>query len=274
MSALAYPAAPADAVPSRLRRLAWSLSDIAVMARRHLLHIPRQPEQWISATIQPVMFVVLFRYVLGGAIHVPGMSYVNYMMAGIFVQTLVMEGMTGGIGLALDLKEGVMDRFRALPMSPVAVLLGPIISDMVRNVFIIAVIMALGLATGFRPTTDPLALLGAFGNLLAVSFAVSWIGMVVALVARDPEAVQMLGFVALFPLTFASSAYVPVDSMPGWLQPFARHQPVSAIISAVRALALGQPVGASAWQALAWCAAIVAVCLPLSVALFRRVGRA
>jgi ABC-2 type transport system permease protein/oleandomycin transport system permease protein len=272
MSALAQPIAGAAA--TRHGRLYWAIADTLTMSRRHLLHIPQQPEQWISATIQPIMFVLLFRYVFGGAIQIPGVSYVNYMMAGIFVQTIVIEGMTGGIGLALDLKQGVMDRFRALPMSPVAVLLGPILSDLVRNVFIIGVMVSIGLAVGFRPDADPLALLGALGVLLAASFAVSWIGSVVALIARDPEAVQMGGFIVLFPLTFASSAFVPVESMPSWLQPFVRHQPVSVIISAVRSFVLDQPAASSSWQALAWCAVIVAICVPVSVALFRRIGQA
>jgi ABC-2 type transport system permease protein/oleandomycin transport system permease protein len=166
-----------------------------------------------------------------------------------------------------------MDRFRALPMSPLAVLLGPILSDTVRNVFIIGVMVSMGLAVGFRPDAEPLALLGALGVLLAASFAVSWIGSVVALIARDPEAVQMVGFIILFPLTFASSAFVPVNSMPSWLQPFVRHQPVSVIISAVREFVLNQPAASATWQALAWCVAIVIVCVPLSVALFRRIGQ-
>jgi ABC transporter DrrB family efflux protein len=226
-------------------RLYWGIVDTLTIARRHLLHIPQQPEQWASATLQPIMFVVLFRYVFGGAIQIPGVSYVNYLMAGIFVQTIVVEGMTGGIGLALDLKEGIMDRLRALPMSPAAVLIGPTLTDLVRNVFIIVVMLAIGLAVGFRPDGGVLGVLAAVGVLLAVGFAVSWIGALLALVARDPEAVQMLGFVVLFPLTFASSAFVPVNTMPSWLQPFVRHQPVSVIVAAVRALLLDQPTGAS-----------------------------
>ena len=272
MSAIASPAPVAT--PQRHGRLYWTIADTLTITRRHLLHLPQQPEQWMSATIQPIMFVLLFRYVFGGAINIPGVSYVNYMMAGIFVQTIVIEGMTGGIGLALDLKEGIMDRFRALPMSRIAVLLGPILADMARNLCIVGVMVSIGLAVGFRPDTAPVALLGALAILMVASFAVSWIGAVVALLMRDPEAVQMGGFIVLFPLTFASSAFVPVESMPSWLQPFVRHQPVSVVIEAVRDFVLNQPAAHASWQALAWSVCIVAVCVPLSLTLFRRVGQA
>ncbi|ACZ39113.1 ABC transporter permease [Sphaerobacter thermophilus] len=262
-----------DAVPV-YRRLYWALVDALVVTRRHLLHIPQQHEQWISATVQPIIFVLLFRYVFGGAIQTPEASYINFLMAGIFVQSVVMEGMTGGIGLAHDLKRGIIDRFRTLPMAPSAVLTGPIVADTLRNLFVIGVMLVLGLAVGFRPQASALAWCGAIGLLVATSFAVSWVGSVVALLVRDPEAVQVMSFVVMMPLAFASSAFVPVETMPGWLQPIVRHQPVTVIVDTVRGLLLGQSTGAAPWQALAWCAAIVAVCAPLSVVLYRRLSRA
>lgn len=255
-------------------RLYWALADTLVVARRHLLHIPQQHEQLLSATVQPVIFVLLFRFVLGGAIQTPGMSYINFLMAGIFVQSVVMEGMTGGIGLAHDLKRGIIDRFRTLPMAPSAVLAGPIAADLLRNLFVIGVMLTLGIAVGFRPSASLPAWLAAIGLLMTLSFAVSWIGSVVALLVRDPEAVQVMTFVVMMPLAFGSSAFVPVETMPGWLQPIIRHQPVTVIVDAVRGLLLNQPTDNAPWQALAWCLGIVAVCIPLSVSLYRRLGYA
>lgn len=254
-------------------KLYWAIADTIVIARRHILHIPQVPEQLFSATIQPIMFVLLFRYVFGGAIDVPGSSYVNYLMAGIFVQSIALEGLTSGISLAQDLKRGIIDRFRTLPMSPSAVLVGPIISDLIRNVVIIGVMLSVGLAIGFRPEASLLDWLAALGLLLGVSAAVSWIGMMVALIVRDPEAVQTVAFIVMMPLTFASGAFVPVETMPGWMQPFVTHQPITVIANAVRSLLLGQPVGSAGWQAAAWCIGLFAVCLPIAVTLFRRIGR-
>jgi ABC-2 type transport system permease protein/oleandomycin transport system permease protein len=257
---------------SRTSRLYWAVVDTLVMARRHLLHIPQVPEQLISATFQPVIFVLLFRYVFGGAIDVPGTSYVNFLMAGIFVQSIVFEGMNSGIGLAHDLKRGIMDRFRTLPMAPSATIAGPIVADMLRNLFIVGVMLAVGFAVGFRPEADALAWLAVVGLLLAVSVAISWISAIIALLVRDPEAVQTAAFMFVMPLTFASSAFVPVESMPGWLQTFTAHQPISLAVNAVRNLLLGQPAGDGVWQTLLWCGAIVAVCVPASVGLYRRMA--
>lgn len=270
---LSISSGPAAALARHLGRLYWALADTLVVTRRHLLHIPQEHEQLLSATFQPIIFVLLFRFVFGGAIQVPGTSYINFLMAGIFVQSVVMEGMTGGVGLATDLKRGIIDRFRTLPMAPSAVLAGPIAADMLRNLFIIGLMLALGVAVGFRPEASPLAWLGALGLLMATSFAVSWIGSVVALLVRDPEAVQVTTFVVMMPLAFGSSAFVPVETMPGWLQPIVAHQPVTVIVNAVRGLLLGLPSGGAPWHALAWCAGIVAVCVPLSITLYRRLGR-
>jgi len=270
MSVTAPAIAATSPAPSH-SRLYWAIADTLVVARRHILHIPQTPEQLFSATLQPIMFILLFVYCLGGAINVPGISYVDFLMAGIFVQTIVMEGMIGAMGLATDLKRGIVDRFRTLPMSPVAVLAGPILADIVRNLIAIVVMVAMGLLVGFRPTAGPVEWLGAVGLLLLAGVTVSWIGTVVALIIRDPEAVQMMAFVVLLPLSFASSAFVPIESMPSWLQPVVRHQPVSVIVTTVRGLLIDQPIGSAGWQALAWSAAIIAVCLPVSVMLYRRV---
>jgi len=251
--------------PVRRGRLYWALADAFVLAKRNLVQIPRIPEELVFATIQPVMFVLLFRYVFGGAIAVPGGSYVNYLMAGIFVQTVIFGATTTGIGLAQDLQKGLVDRFRSLPMARSAVLTGRTLSDLARNLFVVIVMLVVGLLVGFRPAGNALGWLAAFALLLLTSFAFSWISATIGLSVRTVEAAQSAGFIWLFPLTFASSAFVPTQKMPDWLQVFSNHQPVTIIVNAVRALLLGQPVGAAGWQAFAWCAGILVVFVPLAV---------
>lgn len=259
-------------VPNR-SRLYWAIADTLMVARRHVLHIPQVPEQLFAATLSPIMFVLLFRYVFGGAIAVPGESYINFMMAGAFVQAVVGEGMVSGVGLATDLKNGIIQRFRTLPMSPFAVVAGPTIADLIRNLLGIVVMVGVGLAVGFRPEAGVTEWATVLALLLATSFAVSWIGSVLALLVRDPQAVQTVGFTALVPLAFVSSAFVPVDTMPGWLQPFVENQPITVAIDVVRALLIDQQTGASTWQAFAWCGGIVAVCMTISVLLYQRMAR-
>ena len=252
----------------------WTFADALVLAKRHLVQIPRIPEELIFATIQPIMFVLLFRYVFGGAIAVSGTSYVNYLMAGIFAQTVIFGSTTTGIGLATDLQRGLVDRFRSLPMAKSAVLTGRTIADLVRNTFVIFVMWMVGLLVGFRPDGNFLSLLAAVGLLLLTSFAFSWISATIGLAVRSVEAAQSAGFIWLFPLTFASSAFVPTSSMPTWLRTFAEHQPVSLIVNAVRGLLLNQPDASTIWQALAWCIGILVVFIPLAVwAYGRRTAR-
>jgi ABC transporter DrrB family efflux protein len=259
-----------DLGPRRRSRFYWALADGLVLAKRNLLQIPRVPELLVFATIQPVMFVLLFRYVFGGAIDVGGTSYVNFLMAGIFVQTVAFGSMTTGIGLAEDLQKGLVDRFRSLPMARSAVLTGRTIADLVRNVFVVAVMLAVGLLVGFRPEAGVAGWVAAIGLLLLLSFAFSWIGATIGLMVRSVEAVQSAGFIWLFPLTFASSAFVQTEDMPGWLRTFADHQPMTQVIDAVRGFLLDQPVGSHGWQAFAWCVGILLIFVPLSVSLYRR----
>ena len=260
--------------PQARPRLYWTLADALVLAKRHLVQIPRIPEELIFATIQPIMFVLLFRYVFGGAIAITGTSYVNYLMAGIFAQTVIFGATTTGIGLATDLQRGLVDRFRSLPMAKSAVLTGRTIADIVRNTFVVAVMWTVGLLVGFRPQGPFVSWLAAAGLLLLTSFAFSWISAVIGLAVRSVEAAQSAGFIWLFPLTFASSAFVPTKSMPNWLRAFAEHQPVSLIVNAVRGLLLNQPDAATIWQALAWCIGILVIFIPLAVwAYGRRTAR-
>lgn len=251
-------------------KLYWALADTAVLARRHLIQIPRIPELLVFATIQPVMLVLLFRYVFGGSIDVGDESYVNYLMAGIFVQTVAFGGVATGIGLAGDLQMGLIDRFRSLPMSRGAVLTGRTVADLVRNLFVVAIMLVVGMLVGFRPDAGPLDWLGAIGLLLLLSFAFSWIGAAVGLLVRSVEAAQSGGFIWLFPLTFASSAFVQPEKMPGWMQPFAENQPFTLIVNAVRGFFLEGPVGSDGWIALAWLVGLLAVFAPLSVRLYEK----
>jgi ABC-2 type transport system permease protein/oleandomycin transport system permease protein len=251
------------------------LLDAVVLARRSLLQTLRVPQLVVFVTIQPVMFVLLFRYVFGGAIHVPGGDYVNYLMPGIFVQTVAFGGVTTGIGLAEDMQRGLIDRFRSLPMSSSAVLTGRTIADMLRNLFTVAIMLAVGFAVGFRPQGSAAEFLLGIAVLMGISFAFSWVSAFIGLLVRSVEAAQSAGFIWLFPLTFASSAFVPVASMPSWLQGFAMHNPVTVLANSLRGLFHVDPALTAAdtrWaltQSAAWVAAILLVFVPLAVARYR-----
>ena len=255
-------------------RIYWTISDALVLAKRHLIQMPRIPEEVVFATIQPIMFVLLFRYVFGGAIHVPGLDYATFLMPGIFAQTVIFGATTTGIGLANDLQKGLVDRFRSLPMAKSAVLTGRTLSDMVRNTFVVIVMWSVGLLVGFRPTGPVIYWFAGAGILILTSFAFSWISATIGLLVRSVEAAQSAGFIWLFPLTFASTAFVPSQGMPDWLRAFADHQPVSIIVNAVRGLLTNNPNGSYIWQAVAWCVGILIVFIPVAVwAYGRRTAR-
>lgn len=253
-------------------RLYWTVHDTWVIAGRGVRHTTRVPQLLAFSLIQPVMFTVLFRYVFAGAIHVGGgVSYVNFLMAGVFVQTVAF-GATGptGVGLADDLQKGFMDRFRALPMSRTAVVLGRTLADLGRNTFTVVVMVVVGLIVGFHPEGSPLSWLAAAGLLLIFSFSFSWVGAAIGLAVRNPEAVQAAGLIWLFPFTFASSAFVPIATMPGWMQTFANNQPITKVVNAERDWMLGRSAGSTAWVALAFCVGVLAVAMPLAMRLYRR----
>ncbi|TMB91510.1 MAG: ABC transporter permease [Chloroflexi bacterium] len=253
-----------------------AVRDAGAIAWRNLITYRRVPQLLVFSTIQPVIFVLMFRYVFGGAIKIPGgVPYVDFLMPGIFVQTVVFGAMAAAIGLATDLKTGLLERFRTLPMSRSAVLAGRTLADMSRNVFVIALMVLVGVAVGFRVHTSMLEVIAGLLLVLLFSYAMSWVFALVGLAVGDPETSQAAAFPVLAPLVFASSAFVPVSSMPTWLQGFALHQPVSAVITAVRDLTLGAQAtggstGTDAIQALAWCAGILVVFAPLAVWRYRR----
>lgn len=263
--------AGADAEPLGERLLAPVRDGLAVTGR-NLIALRRVPRLLIFSTVQPIVFVLMFRYVFGGvvgaALH--GVPYVDYLMPGVFVQVVTFGAVNTAIGLATDLQTGLMERFRSLPMARSAVLSGRTTADLARNVFVVLLMTGVGFAVGFRVHTGVWGYLGGALLVLAFGFAMSWIFAVVGLAVRDPETAMAASFPVLAPLVFASSAFVPVATMPGWLQVFAEHQPVTITAGAVRALMLGGPAAEQVWHALAWDVGIVAVFAPLGVRLYRR----
>jgi ABC transporter DrrB family efflux protein len=252
-----------------------NITDIAVVTMRNLRHFWRQPDLLLFSTIQPIMFVVLFVYVFGGAVGkaLPaGVTYVDYLLPGIFVQSVTFRASQTAVGLSEDLRRGVIDRFRSMPMARSAVLLGRTTADLVRNVAIIGLMIFVGYLVGFRFQAGVLPALGCVALVAAFGFALSWIFAFVSLVVRGAESAQTAGFVLLFPLVFASSVFVPVTSMPSWLQPFAKASPVTLTADAARTLALSGGVPSSLWESLAWVAGILAVFIPLSVWRYRRMS--
>jgi ABC-2 type transport system permease protein/oleandomycin transport system permease protein len=249
----------------------YAISDAAVLAKRNLLRIPRAPDILLAFTVQPVMFVLLFRYVFGGAIETPGYSYVDFLIPGIIVQTMSFGGFTTALGLSEDLKKGLIDRFRSLPMARSAVLAGRTLADVATNALSLAIMIAVGLLVGFSFHTSAAEILAGLGLVLLFGFAFSWVFAFLGLSASSPESAQSLGFIAIFPLSFASSAFVPVESMPGWLQTFAEVNPFTVVVDAVRALFIGAPAGNSVWGAVAWSVGLIAVFSTLSVRRYRKV---
>ncbi len=267
---------------SRQNSLERAIADIAVITRRNLLHNVRLPVLLFVSTIQPVTFMLLFTYVFGGAIVLAlppaaAGSYVNWLIPGLLAQYGLFSGGQTAAGLVEDLSKGVIDRFRSLPMARSAVLAGRTISDLIRTAFILAMLLASGLLIGFRPQTGPAGVLGAMVVALAFGYAWSWVMVVLGLIVRTSEAVQAAGYLVLFPLAFASSVFVPTETMPSWLQWFTKYQPVTAVTNALRGLILGQgalltnqTVGGQILLALLWSAAITAVFAPVAVRIYRR----
>jgi len=250
--------------------LRWAISDVFTLARRNLIALFRTPTLLVFAMIQPVMFVLLFRYVFGGAIPVPGQSYVNYLIPGILVQTTIFGAVSTAIGLAEDLQRGLIERFKALPMARMAVLGGRTVADLCRNLMILVIISSVGLLVGFRPHGGLLHYLVACVLMLTFAYCLSWGFAFIGLAAPNSEAAQAMTFPLIFPITFASNIFVPVSSMPSWLRVFANNQPVSQTARAVRGLMLGTPIGNSGWVALAWAIGVILILAPLSVSKYRQ----
>jgi ABC-2 type transport system permease protein/oleandomycin transport system permease protein len=249
------------------------VSDTLVLARRNLIRIPRQPDLLIAYTVQPVMFVLLFVYVFGGAIRTPGFDYVDFLMPGIIVQSIAFGGFVTALGLSEDVQKGLIDRFRSLPMSRAAVLTGRTFSDVALNSLSLVVLFTVGFLAGFNfVDASPAEILAGIVLLLLLGYAFSWVFALVGLFSSTPETANSIGFTAIFPLTFASSVFVPVESMPDGLRQFAQVNPFTTVADAVRSLWLGTPAHTDVWMAFIWCFVLIAVFAPLAVARYRRVA--
>ncbi len=267
---------PVPSLPGGLARLRWAVADTVTITKRNLIAYLRIPESLFFSTLQPIMFVLLFRYVFGGAIHVGGgQSYIDFLMAGIFIQSVAFGGIGTAVGLADDLQKGLIERFRALPMARSAVLAGRTTADLVRNVFVLLLMTGVGALVGFNFPNGALGFIAACALVLLFAYALLWGFAVIGLVASNSETAQVMAFPILFPLIFASPAFVPLTSMPGWLRWFATNQPIGAVITAQRSLMLGgQHVPGSVTGhvlvALAWSVGFLVVLAPLAVWRYRR----
>ncbi len=248
------------------------VTDTMIVAERNLVRLTRAPDLLLAFTVQPVMFVLLFVYVFGGAILVPDFydGYVAFLLPGIIVQNIAFGGFVTALGLNEDLHKGLIDRFRSLPMTRSAVLAGRTLSDVVTNALSVVVLVVTGVIIGFSFNASLIEIIGGFGLLLLFGYAFSWIFALLGLIVSSPEAANSLGFIAVFPLTFISSAFVPVESMPAGLQWFAEINPFTIVVDAMRSLWVGAPAGNSVWGAVAWSLAIIAVFAPLAVSRYRR----
>jgi ABC transporter DrrB family efflux protein len=249
----------------------YAISDTLVLCLRALRRIPRNPELLTAYTVQPIMFTLLFVYVFGGAIQTPGYDgYADFMIPGIIVQQMSFGGFATALGLVDDLKKGLVDRFRSLPMSRMAVLTGRTLSDVAMNALALAVMIVVGYIVGFSFATSPAEVLGGIGLCLLIGYAFSWVFATVGLYASTPEGANTFGFILIFPLTFASSAFVPPQTMPDWLQTFATDiNPFSTMVDAVRALFVGGAAGNDVWGAVAWSLGLIAVFGTLAVRRYR-----
>jgi len=248
-----------------------TLSDVAVVTKRNLVRYFRLPQLVIFSFVQPVMFVLLFAYVFGGAIQTGG-NYINYLLPGILVQTVLFGSMNTGLGLAEDLSKGMIDRFRSLPMARLAVLAGRTFADAIRNIFVLILMIAVGYLIGFRIEHGFGEFALAMLMTLVFGFAFSWISAAIGLAVKSVETAQSAGFIWVFPLVFASSIFVPVESMKPGIRWFAEHNPISFVVDTVRALSLGTPIGNELWYGLAWMAGILLVFVPLAVWRYRKIA--
>lgn len=241
------------------------MTDTVVITARNLRRLVRVPTLLVFATVQPVLFVLLFTYTFGGAIKPPGVDhYIDYLLPGLFVLSIAFGASQTGVAIADDLATGMIDRFRALPMTRHAVLAGRTVADVVRNLFVVTLMTGLGYAIGFRFHAGTIAALGVIGLALYVGFAFSWLNALIGLLVRDAESAGLAGLIPVVVLVFTSSTFVPIDTMPGWLHAFAQINPVTVTVDALRALTLG---GSSShlWTALAYLTGLLAVTIPTAV---------
>jgi len=256
--------------PLHRSSLYWMISDSLVFIGRSMKHIVKNRDQLLGLTIQPVMFMLLFRYVFGGAISTGGATYVNFLVAGILIQSVAFGSLTTSLSVATDLQRGIIDRIKSLPIASGGLLMGHVTADLARNIIQALVMIGVGLLVGFRPTASVVDWFEIAGLVMLFTFALSWMAAIMGLVAKTVESVQWLGFFVVFPITFASAAFVPTSTMPGWLRAFAENQPVTHVIEAIRALMLGTPVGDHAWISVIWCVGLIVIFVPIAGWMFRK----
>lgn len=261
---------PSHIQPENRSGVFWIISDSWLMTKRSITHIIRSLDQMMSLVLFPIMFMLLNTYVFGGAIDTGDVTYANYLFAGIFVQTLAFGANYTTINLAVDMKEGIMDRFRSLPMTGSALVTGHITADLVRNIISGTIIILVGFAVGFRPNASAKEWLLVVSLAMLFTLAISWLSAILGLFVKSLEAAQWVGFVVIFPLTFISSAFVPTHTMPDALRAFAENQPLTLVIDSMRAWLVGTPLDNSGWLAVAWCVGIIVVSVPITTWLFRR----
>jgi len=250
----------------------WVVSDSLTIAWRTILSVVRNPQLLVVDTATPIMFVLLFAFVFGGAIQTPGVTYITFLMPGIFVQTVVFGGTGTAIGLAEDLQKGIVDRFRSLPMAPSGVVIGRTLADLLRNAYTVAIMTVVGLLIGFRFTGTVAEFGLALLLVVLFGYAISWLSANIGLRASSAQAAQGAIFIPIFPLTFVSSAFVPIATMPSWLQPIAQANPVTIVVNAARGLILGAPDLGTILLAGAWIVGLIAVFAPLAIARYRHQG--
>lgn len=254
---------------SKMDNFLWAVKDSYRLAERSTLHIIRSFDQVMSLILFPVMFMLLNRYVFGGAIDTGDLTYVNYLFAGILVQTLAFGANYTTINLAVDMKEGIINRFRSLPMNNAAVVIGHIASDLVRNIISAVIVVVIAFFIGFRPDATAIEWVYVFALGVLFTLAISWLSAILGLLVKSLEAAQWVGFIIIFPLTFISSAFVPTETMPSALRAFAENQPVTHVIDTMRSWLVGTPIDNSLWLSFFWCILIIIVSVPITAYLFR-----
>lgn len=250
------------------------LRDTLILTKRNLIRYARLPQLVFFSSVQPIMFLLLFNYVFGGSLgastHVPGGKYIDYLLPGILVQMVMFGGVQTGIGLAEDMGKGIIDRFRSLPMSRIAVVAGRTIADAVRNLTVIVIMLVVGYLLGFRFQNGAANAIGMVGLALLFGYAFSWVFAFIGMSVKDTETAQLASFVFIFPLTFASAVFVAVQTMPKWLQVFVRNQPVTFIAQGARQLALGTDSGGAVWKLILWAVGLLVIFVPLSLRQYKR----
>ncbi|MFI5240452.1 MAG: ABC transporter permease [Candidatus Saccharimonadia bacterium] len=256
------------------KKIYFGVHDTLVLVRRNLVRYIRLPRLLFFSSVQPIMFLLLFNYVFGGALsnglNVPGGKYINYLLPGILVQMVMFGGVQTGISLADDMTRGIVDRYRSLPMSRLAVIAGRTIADAVRNVVVVGIMVSVGYLIGFRFSNGFWNALGMVGLVVLFAYGLSWVFAYIGMLVKDAETAQLASFVFIFPLVFASAAFVQIQSMPKWLQAFVRNQPVTFTVNAARQLALGVPSDGAIWKTLAWVLGILVVFIPISIWQYQR----